>query len=159
MEIKEELHEVGLSEIKDSDITATGVLIVNQFGYILAFARNMKEDKLGLIAGGREKGEDLRTCAQREAEEETGLKNLAISAKPFFIRKANVESRGYCAIFLAKYNGYGPFPLANQDSTGNPEGYAFWLTPQEFIDSKRSAFQEFNTELLKKADSQGIINL
>ena len=57
-------------------ITAAGGMVVNPKKEILFIYRNHRWD---LPKGKTEKNEDLKTCAVREVEEETGVKNLEIT--------------------------------------------------------------------------------
>ncbi len=145
------MDRLKVDEIKDNLITAVAALIINDSGYILGFARNGDENKLGLIAGGREAGETLNECIRREAREEAGLEDLEIPDRPLFIDKPGEAASNYCATFLVRYNGFGPFPLANEYEAGKSEGYAFWIRPEDLIRNDRAAFKKYNTQLLRRA--------
>ncbi|HEY0057676.1 MAG TPA: NUDIX domain-containing protein [Flavisolibacter sp.] len=59
-------------------VQAGGGLVATPNGHILLIHRKGKWD---LPKGKLEEGEDLQTCALREVEEETGLKNISIGDK------------------------------------------------------------------------------
>lgn len=65
---------------------AARIVLENAQGEILLIRRR-DNDQWGLIAGGLEEGEDIRTCIIREVKEETGLdvhtvEGIGISTRP-----------------------------------------------------------------------------
>lgn len=148
-------HEAEYSNIIDKKITSVVILIINNEGKVLVFARDNSENRLGLIAGKREitkndglPSESIQSAANRELFEETGLGNLInANSDPFFISHPATGVADYCATFVIEFDQIGPFPLENSVQS---EGYAFWANPNVLIDPQRGAFIEYNTQLLKK---------
>lgn len=73
-------EEALLAEIHKtySPIDAAGGVVRNEHGDVLMIHRRGKWD---LPKGKRDEGEDMETCALREVEEETGLKEMTLGPK------------------------------------------------------------------------------
>lgn len=89
-------------------ITAAGGMVINPKKEILFIYRNHRWD---LPKGKIEKNEDLKTCAIREVEEETGVKNLEITrfitrTYHIFRRKGKLRIKEtYWYEMYTEYNG------------------------------------------------------
>jgi 8-oxo-dGTP pyrophosphatase MutT (NUDIX family) len=147
------------TDIDNTKITACGVLLVSSDKKILAFARKGNTSQLGVPAGKRETGETVIQCAERELYEETGIQLdlSAISESFCYIPddKPREEQTNYCVTFIVRSSLPSEvFEIleANTDPDGNPEGHGVWVEPEEFIQSTKSAYLEYNTNLLKFAN-------
>ena len=71
-------------------IQAAGGLVINPLGALLLIFRRGKWD---LPKGKLDKGEDLKACALREVQEETGLSDLALK-KPLLVTYHTYTEKG-----------------------------------------------------------------
>lgn len=136
--------------LTDIHVISVGALIVNQNGLILAFARNSDTKKIGQVGGSRDPGESIREALHREILEETML-DLEIPEEPFFYRPYEGTTNLHAVFLIHITTEQTKFKEVAKDSTGYVEGFALWVTPNEFVDPKRSAFPSNNLLLLQKA--------
>lgn len=146
------------SDIPDNKITAAGVLVISSDNKILAFARRGDRTKLGLPAGEREPGEELKQVASRELFEETGFMTEVEDEDEMFVYQPDDKQAAgmdeYCATFIKRIDlPSHTFTTqeANKDENGDLEGFGLWVEPFEFIAGGNSAFIDYNTNLLKFA--------
>lgn len=87
-------------------IQAAGGLVINLLGELLLIYRRGKWD---LPKGKLDKGEDLKACALREVQEETGLSDLALK-KPLLVTYHTYSEKGELILkeshwYLMHHNG------------------------------------------------------
>jgi len=147
-----------INEMKDEQITDAGVLVIAGDGKIIGFARKGNLKKLGLPAGKRKPGEKIIAAAKRELLEEIGIEVEIDENEPIFVYqpddKQQLGVEEYCATYivsLPEKSTEVDLKVKDENDEGVSKGFGLWVTPKEFVASGNSAFEDYNTTLLKFA--------
>ena len=122
---------------------AAGALVYNKRGEVLFIHRNGKWD---LPKGGIEKGEKRKAAAEREVEEETGVKGLRIIRKLqktyHIFRRHNIYRLKITYWFEAHTDYDGPLQAQAEEGIDK----VAWLNPQQVREALQNSYE--NIKLL-----------